>query len=265
MKRYFIDVENVHNRWGYFLNKADKNTQFILFYSDKCPALPLVMLEKLLKSGAQFELIHCMTDTSGRSALDFQLVTELGHRIAALSAQTDIKSQEFIILSIDTDYDVVISYWAQRGVSIKRDQPMLTQAPASRPFTPSKPIMPASTITPVAKPVETATDVMVDATPARVDLEPSLPKDSEGRYKMCLAIYDKILTEAPIPKEQRRIIARIIADGSSLPENRRKINIYNQMLKEFGRANGQTIYKKIEAALIKILAECPPAILTGNA
>lgn len=263
MKRYFIDVENIHNRWGYFLNKADKNTQFVLFYSDKCPALPLVMLEKLLNSGAQFELIHCMTDTSGRSALDFQLVTELGHRIAALSAQTDIKSQEFIILSIDTDYDVVISYWAQRGIAIKRDQPIIAQAPGVRPFTPAKPIAPAPIASQTTKLPEPAAVKPAEA-PADTDTNLVMPKDSEGRYKMCLAIYDKILTEAPISKEQRRIIARIIADGSSLPENRRKMNIYNAMLKEFGKANGQTIYKKIEESLVKILTECPPAILTDN-
>ena len=67
--------------------------------------------EQLLESSDKIELVHCVT---GHNGLDFQLSTYLGYMLH------DIASSEVIIVSNDTGFDAVVSFWAKKGMNIRR-------------------------------------------------------------------------------------------------------------------------------------------------
>ena len=106
---YFIDTENVANRWLPLLDEP--NSRFYVFYTDYSPSVSYTNLARLLKISDRIEFLHCAT---GRNGLDFQLATYLGHKMR------DIAAFEVIIASNDTGFDAVVSFWMERGVNIRR-------------------------------------------------------------------------------------------------------------------------------------------------
>ena len=108
-KFYFIDTENVANRWLPLLDEP--NSRFYVFYTDYSPSMSYANLARLLKISDRIEFLHCAT---GHNGLDFQLATYLGHKMR------DIATSEVIIASNDTSFDAVISFWTERGMNIRR-------------------------------------------------------------------------------------------------------------------------------------------------
>lgn len=106
---YFIDVENVANRWLPLLGEPD--SRCCVFYTDRSPSMSYAALARLLKNSGKVELIHCAT---GHNGLDFQLSTYLGYTIR------DIASSEVVIISNDTGFDAIVDFWVARGVNIRR-------------------------------------------------------------------------------------------------------------------------------------------------
>lgn len=114
---YFVDTENVANAWTALLPVMRKNSRVLLFYTKTSPTMRMESLDALLARTRAVELICCAAGQPGSSALDFQLVTELGRRIA------EKPDWEYLIVSRDQDYDPVVEYWTKQGVRVARVVP----------------------------------------------------------------------------------------------------------------------------------------------
>lgn len=113
MKRtYLIDSENINDIWVELLQQLEEKDDIMVFYTDKSAHMgydKIVRLMELKKGTLQW--IKCF---EGQNALDFQLVTELGHRICLEP------KKEYIIVSNDTGYDAVVRYWQLKGSKVCR-------------------------------------------------------------------------------------------------------------------------------------------------
>lgn len=114
---YFVDTENVANAWTALLPVMRKNSRVLLFYTKTSPTMRMESLDALLARTRAVELICCAAGQPGSSALDFQLVTELGRRIA------EKPDWEYLIVSRDQDYDPVVEYWTKQGMRVARVVP----------------------------------------------------------------------------------------------------------------------------------------------
>ncbi len=113
MKRtYLIDSENINDVWVEILDALESGDCIMVFFTDKSAHMGydrIVRLMELEKGTVRW--IRCF---GGQNALDFQLVTELGHQIC------QDQEREYVIVSNDTGYDSVVRYWQQRGCSVSR-------------------------------------------------------------------------------------------------------------------------------------------------
>lgn len=113
MKRtYLIDSENINDVWVEILDALEIGDCIMVFFTDKSAHMGydrIVRLMELEKGTVKW--IRCF---GGQNALDFQLVTELGHQIC------QDQECEYVIVSNDTGYDSVVRYWQQRGCSVSR-------------------------------------------------------------------------------------------------------------------------------------------------
>ena len=69
------------------------------------------VIELTQLSDRPIQWIKCV---EGSNALDFQLVTELGARVATEPGHA------FVIVSNDNGFDAVVTYWTQRGKDVRR-------------------------------------------------------------------------------------------------------------------------------------------------
>lgn len=111
MKHYLIDSENVGDFWIPLLELPAESTELIVFYTKNSPHMSYDSLIKLKESDRTVTFIKCY---EGTNALDFQLCSELGFRIAS------DKEDEFIIVTNDTGYDAAVKYWRHKEYSVKR-------------------------------------------------------------------------------------------------------------------------------------------------
>jgi hypothetical protein len=119
-KIYFIDTENVGNNWISLLKYSHSTDRFFLFYTRKSPKLDYDTLRLLLRLAPwRVKLFFCQN--SRHNALDFQLSTVLGHYVRRF------RRIEYVIVSNDTGYDPVVTFWFHRGRHISRRP--LTLAP----------------------------------------------------------------------------------------------------------------------------------------
>lgn len=113
MKRtYLIDSENINDVWVEILDALGSGDCIMVFFTDKSAHMGydrIVRLMELEKGTVKW--IRCF---GGQNALDFQLVTELGHQIC------QDQEREYVIVSNDTGYDAAVRYWQQRGCSVSR-------------------------------------------------------------------------------------------------------------------------------------------------
>ncbi|MDO5407486.1 MAG: PIN domain-containing protein [Eubacteriales bacterium] len=113
MKRsYLIDSENINEIWVELLEALEEKDDILVFYTDKSAHMGYDKIIRLMeqKKGT-LKWIRCF---GGQNALDFQLVTELGYRIC------QEPKKEYVIVSNDTGYDVVVRYWEQRDCKVRR-------------------------------------------------------------------------------------------------------------------------------------------------
>lgn len=116
MTVYLVDMENIPHAWGKLLDIRGEDDRFVLFYTEQVTQIPISLMVKAMESHAPMEFVKCH---SGPNGLDFQLVTEMGYRIAR------DPSAEYVVVSQDHGYDVVIDYWSERGVQARRVVPSL--------------------------------------------------------------------------------------------------------------------------------------------
>lgn len=109
---YLVDSENVNDVWIRLVNNMEAQDEILVFYTDKSPHMSYEKVIELTRlSDRPIRWIKCV---EGSNALDFQLVTELGARVA-----TD-PEHVFIIVSNDNGFDAAVKYWTQRGKDVRR-------------------------------------------------------------------------------------------------------------------------------------------------
>lgn len=112
MTIYLVDSENVNDVWIQLATAMDAQDEMLVFYTEKSPHMSyekVIEITRLPERAVQW--IKCV---EGSNALDFQLVTELGARVA-LSGDC-----AFVIVSNDTGFDAAVKYWLERGKDVRR-------------------------------------------------------------------------------------------------------------------------------------------------
>ncbi len=119
---YLIDFENVANDGLLGLEKLATDSTLIILYSEKNCKLTFSHHQQLEQLKCKKEYI-AVNETS-KNALDFYLSTYLGYLIATHPAETT-----YCIVSKDTGFDSVISFWCVRGIKIVRTVNLLNEEP----------------------------------------------------------------------------------------------------------------------------------------
>lgn len=109
---YLIDTENVGTIWKNLIGDEKKDKVYV-FYTEQSPRISYDDFKQLLDLPRKIELIKCC---AGRNALDFQLVSFLGH----LLAKSKMKSEQYYIVSNDKGFDPVCEFWTERGYKVER-------------------------------------------------------------------------------------------------------------------------------------------------
>ena len=108
---YFVDSENVNEKWIEELTDIKKSDEIIVFYTEKSTHASYENISKIADGDVNLNWVKCFT---GTNALDFQLSTELGYRIAKGERNT------FVIISNDKGYDAIVNYWVVKGIKVSR-------------------------------------------------------------------------------------------------------------------------------------------------
>lgn len=109
-KYYFIDTENVGDRWFDLMKTIKKKDRVLVFYTvNHSKGLEEVFLRQV--HHPQILWLECMI---GNNALDYQLIGVLSY----LTVRHPKAS--FCIYSNDKDYDIPIDFWRERGIRISR-------------------------------------------------------------------------------------------------------------------------------------------------
>ena len=114
MTRYYVDYENVNMNGISDCEILEPGDKINIFYSAINEKISLTLLERFLEKDVRLGAYG--VDVGTKNALDFQLTTQLGYDI-----NRDPECN-FVIISRDTGFDVVVLYWKKRGVRISRRQ-----------------------------------------------------------------------------------------------------------------------------------------------
>lgn len=116
---YLIDSENVGGTFANELIKLGDKDRVIIFESDKSAKIKILFseAEKLVKWN-KFKTVHIKNSTS--NAMDFVLATVLGNIIAKN------KYEEYIIISNDNGYNIIIDYWRNKGYKVYKQGSIAT-------------------------------------------------------------------------------------------------------------------------------------------
>lgn len=228
-KNYFIDLENVGNRWLDILGEVRAGDRIDIFYTSSNPVLHYPELERILSSAARFTLTSC---ASGNNALDFQLCTELGHRVS----QNGGGAVSYIILSNDNGFDAVVSYWRERSVDIAR-----RALPAAAPKA-EKPA--ASAPKPDKKAKQNAKP------PAE---ETAAPDDPALRAQYL----ERLSRHKSISQKDAAQIAAILTETMREPSEKRAASTYRRIVSAFGQQKGLTVYNQVKSTITDIVKNGP--------
>lgn len=111
-KKYYVDSENVGDSWIDLYQSDTKNSDFLIFYTNRSPRIDYEHMITLMNTEKKKpEFINCY---GGNNALDFQLVSYIGYMLH------DCNVSEIIIVSNDTGYDAVVDFWQDRDMNIFR-------------------------------------------------------------------------------------------------------------------------------------------------
>lgn len=109
---YLVDSENVNDVWIRLVTNMEPQDEILVFYTEKSPHMSYEkVIELTTLSDRPIQWIKCV---EGSNALDFQLVTELGARVATEPGHA------FVIVSNDNGFDAAVKYWTQREKDVRR-------------------------------------------------------------------------------------------------------------------------------------------------
>jgi hypothetical protein len=113
LKYYLVDSENVNDNWLLLLDMAEQDDKIIVFYTRNSPHMSYASVIRLLRENPSIQFEECH---EGNQALDFQLVSYLGY----LMGQEASKDAEYVIMSNDTGFDAVVTFWKEKAHSVNR-------------------------------------------------------------------------------------------------------------------------------------------------
>ncbi|MDD7178795.1 MAG: PIN domain-containing protein [Lachnospiraceae bacterium] len=109
---YLVDSENVNDVWIRLVTNMAPEDEVLVFYTEKSPHMSYEKVIELTQlADRPIRWIKCV---EGSNALDFQLVTELGARVATEPGHA------FVIVSNDNGFDAAVKYWIQRDKDVRR-------------------------------------------------------------------------------------------------------------------------------------------------
>lgn len=112
---YLIDSENVGDTWIELLDLVTEQDSILVFYTDHSPNMSYKNLIRLKQSTVQPQFIECENGTE--NALDFQLTLSLGMYLKTFD------DYNFIIVSKDKGFDVVVNYCQKINYNVCRKSP----------------------------------------------------------------------------------------------------------------------------------------------
>lgn len=222
MRIYFLDTENIGAAWIDAVLRDEDVGEVVVFYTKNSQPVPLTALPRLGGIWPKLTFIECCV---GQNALDFQLATELGFRVAGAPGD------EYLILTRDAGYDAIVKYWQQKGISVVR-------------ITPDD-VKPAA-----GQPAAAATAVAVTPAPAKVPAEkrrrtraakPKVAPPAEPGVA-------KRLADAGLSDAADRVTA-ILDRERGASDDKRLTRIYRSLIQAFGQTQGLAIYNTVKPGI----------------
>ena len=268
---YVIDTNSVGNRWGYLLRTIKPTDEILAFFNGDCPSMTLGFINAMLRKGTHIELISRVVTQKFSSNINFQLVTEIGFRIAKHP------ELQYILVSENAEYEPLIEYWQQQEVDISRFN-IITSKPEeismSYNHRPNDPIRNQTHETvntkepaqvPETEPIEAmgpadepeTTDTQEPAQTTETPDKQTPESNTLPRYatnKQCKQDYYVRLNKLRIPAQRSKQIAEIMVPIMTKPANQRMLNLYNALSSEFGKKSGfvKTHYQAIKMLVAEI-------------
>lgn len=172
-KLYLVDYENTNSNGLHGIDTLDASNHVIIMYGNTQTSIPLEYHQLLMKSKATIEEMRM--EKTGKNYLDFQLSTYVGYLIGTG------EYKEIVIVSGDTGYDSIVSFWQHRNVKISRKVSIVVEAPKA--VAPPK-IEPPKVVEKKAEPVVTLQPIYSSPeVPAQVVVAPKPKKKAQTKQK----------------------------------------------------------------------------------
>lgn len=249
MMAYFVDTENVGFSWVRILSSLLPGDKLFLYYSRVTPAMPMPLLEIIMRLHIVFDVILC---AQGPNAMDFQLCSDMGHKIALAPGDA------YVIVSRDAGYDAAVKLWTRRNVSMRRlALPALSQKELThllaKVYANHDSLAPPPEIASLPHPkaahgtteAHWSSFAKTSVEALREDIQ-SLSAENKGAKQDG---YMAAMTAAGATEKQAEKIREIIEDSRALPESARKQYVYQTVSAVFSMGTeslqqGQDIYRK---------------------
>ncbi len=220
MRIYFLDTENIGAAWIDAVLRDEDVGEVVVFYTKNSQPVPLTALPKLGGIWPKLSFVECCV---GQNALDFQLATELGFRVAGAPGD------EYVILTRDAGYDAIVKYWQQKGIAVTRITPDDVKPAAAGTAAVAVTPAPAPAKAPAEKRRRTRTPKPKPVPPA----EPGIQKR---------------LADAELPDAADRVTA-ILDRERSANDDKRLTRIYRSLIQAFGQTRGLAIYNAVKPGI----------------
>jgi hypothetical protein len=114
MTYYLIDFENVHAAGIANPAVCVEGDIVCIYYGPASQNLPLETIHAFFQRNVGLQTVP--VNTGSKNALDFQLTTHLGYLIG----KGEHSGAAYRIVSNDTGFDCVVTYWKDKGIDIAR-------------------------------------------------------------------------------------------------------------------------------------------------
>lgn len=232
MRIYLLDTENVGAAWIEAVLRDEEFSEVVVFYTKNSQPVPLTALPKLGDIWPKLTFAECYV---GQNALDFQLATELGYRIAGAP------DAEYVILSRDAGYDAIVKYWHEKNVSVTRLAPENVM--------PDAVTAPTSSSAVTAVPQKPAADKHRRTRTAKP--KPAVPVEPG---------IEKRLADAELSDALERVTA-ILERERTASDDKRLTHIYRSLIQAFGQTQGLAIYSAVKPGIKAYYAKSPSPAL----
>lgn len=224
MRIYFLDTENIGAAWIDAVLRDDEVGEVVVFYTKNSQPVPLTALPKLGGIWEKLTFVECCI---GQNALDFQLSSELGYRVAGAP------KDEYVILSRDSGYDAIVKYWQNKDIAVSRHSPEEV-----------KPVVGTATVA-VSAPLPAPTEKHRRTRTARP--KPAQPAEPG---------VSKRLADAELSDAEAQVTA-ILEKMQGINEDQRLTRIYRAFIQSFGQTTGLSIYNAVKPGIKAFYAKMP--------